>query len=134
MVGVHDGDTITVLTADKERVRIRLEGIDAPELGQPFGKESKKVLSDLIFGKLVIVHDKGPDIYKRTLGRVICGPVDVNLEMVRQGFAWWFRRYSNELALITAENEAKQNQRGLWADKEPVPPWLWRKQSKTSKQ
>jgi micrococcal nuclease len=133
-VGVHDGDSITLLTSDKKQIKIRLEGIDAPELGQPFGKEAKKAMSDLVFGKHVVIHDHGLDIYKRTLGRVICEGLDVNLEMVKQGMAWRFRRYNNELSMRQAEAGAREAKRGLWADKGPVPPWEWRKEKRDHEQ
>ena len=72
VVGVHDGDTITLLTAGRNQVKVRLEGIDAPELNQDFGNAAKKALSELVFGQKVVVHQKGLDRYKRTLGRGVC--------------------------------------------------------------
>jgi len=126
VVGVHDGDTITVLTAEKNSVKIRLEGIDAPELKQAFGSKSKAELSGLVFGKEVIVADKGTDRYKRTLGRVACNGADVNLEMVKRGMAWRYVKYSKEPALISGEKEARAAGRGLWAEDKAIPPWIWR--------
>jgi micrococcal nuclease len=132
IVGVHDGDSITLLTEAKEQVKIRLEGIDAPELKQPFSNAAKQALSAMVFDKQVVIRNKGQDRYKRTLGRVFCGGMDVNLEMVKQGFAWRYDKYSKEPALIEAQKEAKAARRGLWSDKEPAPPWEWRKK-KTEK-
>ena len=81
---------------------IRLEGIDAPELGQAFGKAAKEALSGLIFGKLVEVEPLGVDRYKRTLARLYADGLPVNVEMVRMGFAWRFVRYSADSQLIAA--------------------------------
>ena len=127
VVGVHDGDTITLLTTDKTQVKVRLEGIDVPELNQDFGNAAKKALSELVFGQQVVVHQKGLDRYKRTLGRVFVGATDANLEVVRLGLAWRYDKYSNEAALLRAQNEARDARRGLWAAPNPIPPWEWRK-------
>lgn len=127
VVGVHDGDSITVLTADKVQVKVRLEGIDAPELKQAFGNTAKAALSGLVFEKPVVVNVTGKDRYKRTLGVVMVGGVNANLELVRLGMAWRYDKYSKDAALLAAQNEAKAAKRGLWADSDPVPPWAWRK-------
>ena len=80
----------------------------------------------------VEVEDK--DRYGRIVGRVFAGGVAVNVEMVRRGFAWWFRTYAKKSAdLATAETEAKNAGRGLWADKAPVPPWEFRKNAGNQK-
>ena len=127
IVGVHDGDTVTVLTADKTQIKMRLEGIDAPELKQAFGARAKQELSTLVFGKEVRVQNKGHDRYKRTIGRILCEGVDVNLEMVKRGMAWRYVKYSKEPALIAAEIEARTTKCGLWSEENPIPPWEWRK-------
>jgi endonuclease YncB( thermonuclease family) len=128
VVGVHDGDTITVLTSESVQIKIRLEGIDAPELEQPYGQKAKAALSKIAFGKKVAIIDHGKDRYKRTLGRIICGKTDVNLEMVHRGIAWRYEKYSQEPALIEAQSLAKTMGNGLWAGDEPVPPSKWRGQ------
>jgi micrococcal nuclease len=127
VVGVSDGDSITVLTVDMAQVKIRLDGIDAPEAKQAFGAKAKAALSNLVFGKTVLVRSKGLDRYRRTLGRVEVDGVDVNLRMVRDGFAWHYVAYSKDAALATAQAEAKAGKRGLWIDAGPVPPWGFRK-------
>lgn len=127
VVGVADGDTITVLDADKVQHKIRLAEIDAPEKAQPFGNRSKQALNELVHGKVVRVVEHGHDKYKRTIGRVYQGDVDVNAEQVKQGLAWVYRKYSKDATLSPLENEAKAQRLGLWADAEPVPPWRWRK-------
>ena len=116
---------------DSKETSIRLEGIDAPELGQPSGKAAKQALSALVFGQVATIKPlEKPDRYGRTLARVFVDGTDVNLEMIRQGMAWHFTTYSKEAALADAEKEARAAKRGLWADREPVAPWEWRKAEK----
>ncbi len=130
IVGITDGDTVTLLTADKTQIKIRLEGIDAPEKKQPFGQKAKEELSTLIFGKDVVIHWKSKDRYQRVIGRINCAGLDVNLEMVKRGMAWRYDKYSKEKAFIDAQAEAKAAGRGLWTDKEPIAPWEWRAEKK----
>lgn len=125
VVGVSDGDTITVLK-DREQVKVRLVEIDAPEKGQAFGNRSKQALSALVHGKQVEIRVHGTDRYGRTLGRVHQSGLDVNAEMVRRGMAWVYVKYARDKGLYQLEAEAREQRRGLWADKEPVPPWEWR--------
>lgn len=125
VVGVADGDTITVMH-DKEPVKVRLAEIDAPEKAQAFGKKSKQALSALVFGKSVTVVEQGHDKYRRTIGRVYSGGMDVSAEQIRQGMAWVYRKYSKDKTLLPLEDEARALRRGLWIDTEPVPPWEWR--------
>lgn len=133
VVGVADGDTITVLTTDKTQVRVRFYGIDAPESRQAFGAASKKALSERVFKKTVRVEVVDTDRYGRSVGRVFLGDIDVGLEQVKAGLAWWYVHYAaNDEALCDAEAEARQAKRGLWADKEPTPPWAWRRSTSTS--
>jgi len=93
---VHDGDTKTVLTAGNVQLKIRLEEIDAPEIKQPFGQQSKQALSALVFGKVVEIWSTGKDRYCRTRARIFVDGTDVNLAMVRSGMAWRFDRYSKD--------------------------------------
>jgi micrococcal nuclease len=126
VVAVADGDTITVLR-NREQVKVRLMEIDAPEKAQPFGNRSKQLLSALVHGQEVRVMENGQDKYRRTLGRIYRGDMDVNAEMVRQGMAWVYRKYAPKNSpLIEIEAQAKKERRGLWADNEPAPPWEWR--------
>ncbi len=128
VVGVHDGDTLTLLVDGNREVKIRLDGIDAPELGQPFGKNAKAALSATVFEKAVTVKVGTTDRYGRTIGRIYLNDQDVNLGMVRTGFAWWYRQYApKDGALEMAEKYAKIRKDGLWADLEPIAPWEWRK-------
>lgn len=132
VVGVADGDTVTVLDADKVQHKIRLTGIDAPEKKQPFGNRSKQSLSDMVFNKTLTVETDKRDRYGRELGKVMEGGKDVNLEQVRAGMAWHYKAYgrtqsaTDRQAYADAENEAMAAKRGLWVDADPTPPWEWR--------
>jgi len=131
VVSVHDGDTLTVLV-DRKQVRVRLVDIDAPELGQAFGKRSRQALSVLCHGRQAQVEDKGKDRYGRTLGNVTCAGVIANREQVRTGMAWVFERYAPKGSpLYAVQTEARAARRGLWQDAGPVPPWDWRKVDRT---
>jgi endonuclease YncB( thermonuclease family) len=132
VVGVADGDTITVLDATNTQFKIRLSGIDAPEKKQAFGQVSKKSLSDLVYDKQVNVEYEKKDRYGRTVGKVLVNGVDANLEQVKHGLAWFYRKYQNEMVLadrlnyLHAEEAAHAAKAGLWFDAEPVAPWDFR--------
>lgn len=133
VVGVSDGDTITILDNRMNQHKIRLSGIDAPEKSQPFGQVSKRSLSDLVFSQSVDVEYDQEDRYQRKLGKVILGGHDINLEQVRRGYAWHYKAYmksqpvTDRIKYSNAEDAAYQAKDGLWADKNPVPPWEFRK-------
>lgn len=133
VVGVADGDTITVLGADNRQTRVRLQGIDAPESRQAFGQTSKQNLSDLVFDRQVIVEYEKNDRYGRTLGKVVASGRDVNLLQVKAGLAWHYKYYQDEQSPVDrrlyadAETEARSARRGLWADPKPIPPWDFRR-------
>ncbi len=111
----------------QRQVRVRLAEIDAPELGQPFGKRSRQSLNELCHGKAANVEDRGPDRYGRTIGLVLCAGIDANAEQVRRGMAWVYQQYAPKASLLYAlEGEARAERRGLWGDLDPVPPWKWR--------
>lgn len=133
VVGVHDGDTLTLLTSDKTQVKIRLEGIDAPELNQPFGQKAKSALSDLVFTKKIKITMVGKDPYQRILGRVFVEKVDVNLELIRLGFAWHYVKYSDDPSLKDSQATAQKAGLGLWAVSDAVAPWEWRSSLKENK-
>lgn len=130
VVSVHDGDTVRVLLDGKVQVKIRLFGIDAPETSQDFGKVSRDELRGLIHGKEVKVLSKGKDRYGRTLGIIYFENQDINLEMVRRGMVWVYRRYSLDKDYLKAEEKAKSEKLGLWKHKNPVPPWEFRRESR----
>lgn len=130
VVGVHDGDTITLRTQTNQTVKVRLLGIDAPEIGQPFGTKSKQALSSMVFGRDVLVASTGEDKYGRVLGDIRAGQVWANLMMVQLGMAWHYVKYDQRPELSAAEIEAHSSRRGLWSDPNAMPPWDWRKKGK----
>lgn len=130
VVGVHDGDSITVLASGNEQLKVRLDGIDAPELKQQFSQSAKEALSSLVFGKTVSFERLKKDRYGRTIAVVFVGQINVNLELVKQGFAWRYDKYSQDPVLLDAQNSAKASKKGLWADPSPMPPWDWRASKK----
>lgn len=144
VVGIIDGDTLDVLTEDRMKIRIRLNGIDAPETGQPFGKNAKQYLSDTIGGMSVRIVSHEKDRYGRTIGDVFfenaagpdfqpgtyLPPWNINRELVKRGLAWHYKKYSDDENLAMDEIRAKDLKLGLWSDARSVPPWDWRKLSK----
>jgi len=136
VVGVSDGDTVTVLDASRQPHKIRLLGIDAPEKAQPFGKVAKQILSDRIYEKHVRVQEKSLDRYGRTLGKILLEDADINLEMVKAGLAWHYKHYADDQfpgdaeLYAQAEAQARGDRLGLWAYGDPVEPWAWRQEQK----
>lgn len=136
VIGIADGDTFTLLTAQNEQKKVRLAEIDCPESGQPYGKKAKEILSQLIFSKAVRVVQTDLDHYGRIVARVYQGSTDINAEMTRQGAAWVYREYARDQTLYTLEKDAKAAKTGLWSlpVAQQVPPWQWRRAgAKTSK-
>lgn len=133
VVGVADGDTITILEASRHVHRIRYAGIDAPEKAQPFGQRSKQNLARLVEGRDVVAQCGKVDRYGRKVCKVLLDGVDTNLAQVQAGFAWHYRQYASEQSLgdraayAEAEVKARQASKGLWVDPSPVPPWDWRR-------
>ncbi len=147
VVGVHDGNTITVLDANRKQYNIRLAGIAAPKLGQAFGNASKQNLSDLIYRKQVTVEWNKYDRSGCIVGKVNFVPTtciavacldgsDAGYEQVATGSAWHYKKYAGDQSrndrerYAVAESQARTAKRGLWADSQPVPPWEWRHNKK----
>ncbi|MDX1960871.1 MAG: thermonuclease family protein [Leptospiraceae bacterium] len=126
VVSVHDGDTVRILVENKQ-VKVRLFGIDAPETNQAFGTKSKEALKSLVHKKQVTVDHKGKDQFGRTLGVIFLEGKDINLEMLKLGMVWVYKIHRKKGPYLSAEEEAKKNSIGLWADKDPTPPWIFRK-------
>jgi endonuclease YncB( thermonuclease family) len=133
IVAVHDGDTVTLVDRNNLQHRIRLSQIDAPEIGhgksnpgQPFGRASKQSLSDLVYGREVRADCETKDKYGRLVCAIWIGQMDVNLEQVRRGMAWVYRKYARETSYYQAEEEARRTGRGLWGHTDAIPPWEWR--------
>ena len=144
VIGVSDGDTISVLDARHQVHKIRLAGIDAPEKAQPFGQRSKAGLSSTVFNREVEVIGSKRDRYGRIVAKVLVAETecaaadcpksrDAGLMQVQAGLAWWYRAYAREqrpedrIRYDAAETGARQQRMGLWQDKDPTPPWDWRR-------
>jgi len=128
VVSIADGDTFTLLTNEKKQVKIRLYGIDCPERKQPFGTAAKQKLSELVFDKQVQVKKMDIDRYGRTVA-IVYGEANscINEEMLKSGFAWHYIQYDNSAYWQQLEDKARGKKIGLWAEKDPVPPWQWRR-------
>jgi endonuclease YncB( thermonuclease family) len=127
VVSIADGDTLTVLDEHDSQHRIRLFGIDAPEKGQAFGNRAKENLSNKVFGKTVRVEVVDVDRYGRQVGRIYLGGRFINLEQARDGYAWRYPEFDRRHEFDAAEAEAREHRRGLWADRDPIPPWEYRR-------
>ena len=129
VVSVTDGDTIKILTPTKQQIKVRLADIDTPERGQPYGQKARQVLGDKIHRRQVEVEKVTTDRYQRLVGRVFLEGRNINAEMVEDGAAWVYRKYSDDPHLLELERQAREQGRGLWAlqPDQRVPPWEWRK-------
>jgi len=136
VIAVSDGDTLTILDTERKQYKIRLGGIDAPEMSQSFGQRSKRSLSDLVFTQTVEVETHKSDRYGRLVGKVLHQGTDINLQQVRLGMAWHYKDYANEQSAedretyAAAEEAALNSKLGLWSEAVPMPPWAWRKKEK----
>ena len=130
-VGITDGDTITVLVG-ADRKKIRLEGVDAPERGQPFSNRSRQFISSLVSNREVRILPREQDRYGRLVARVRVDDLDLSLELVRAGLAWHYKRYSSDPGLAAAELQARTERLGLWSLTAPVPPWEVKRRSRAN--
>ncbi len=128
VVGVADGDTLTVLDG-KRQVRVRLWGIDAPERGQPWSSRSREVLAARAMHRKATVATRGHDGYGRTLARVVVDGVDLGEAQLADGLAWVYRRYASDASMIALEDGARAARRGLWSQRDPEPPWRYRERT-----
>ncbi|MEC4749887.1 thermonuclease family protein [Methylomicrobium sp. Wu6] len=126
VVGIHDSDTLTLLVAGNQTVKIRLAQIDAPESDQAFGQKSRQSLAEMVFNKSVSVEKETVDKYGRVVGTVFADGIDVNKNQVVRGMAWMYRKYAHDKTLVQIEDNARQARAGLWSDPNPVPPWEYR--------
>lgn len=133
VVGVADGDTLTLLDEQRQQHRIRLDGIDAPERTQPFGQRARQSLAAMAHGREAMAECPKTDKYGRSVCRVVVDGVDVGLEQVRRGLAWHYVRYAREqspearVAYARAEEQARGERSGLWSTRDPTPPWDYRR-------
>jgi endonuclease YncB( thermonuclease family) len=145
VTAISDGATLTVVDRAKAQYRIRLAAVDAPEARQPFAKESRQHLSDLLLGKAVKVEWRQRDRFGRIVGKVLlqappcptCSKtLDAGLAQLEAGLAWWYRQDRRGQSLSDqgyyeyAEFDAKARRIGLWRDAAPVPPWEWRRRNR----
>lgn len=134
VIAISDGDTLTLLINGNRQIKIRLAAIDAPENSQAYGNRAKQQLSDLCFAKNATLKVVSTDRYGRTVGDIYCAGSNANLEMVKSGLAWVFRKYDKGFEyLYESEEEAKTAKRGLWADPNPIAPWDWRQSKRSDK-
>lgn len=139
VINVHDGDTVTVLDRNNKKTHIRLQGIDAPELKQEYGSASQQNLSRMVLGKQVTIVWTKLDKYRRTVGTIMLDGQDVNIEQVKAGLAWHFKKYADEqdpadrATYAAAEVQARSAKLGLWKDTNPTPPGDWRADIKTKR-
>jgi len=128
---VIDGDSVLVLDPkDNKEYEVQLEGLDAPELKQEFGKESSEALAKMIEKKELWISWKAKDNFERLLAQVYVGETHINSEMLKSGMAWHFKRYNKSEALAKLETEAKEAKKGLWKNSSPTAPWDYRKENK----
>lgn len=136
VVGVIDGDTVDVLVDGRDKYRIRVAGIDAPEKGQAFGQAAKRHMSDLIRGRDAQVEFTKRDRYARIVGVVRLEGRDAGLALIQSGLAWHYVKYMSEQSpsdresYASSESVARRARIGLWSDGTPIPPWDWRRKSK----
>ena len=133
VVGVHDGDTVTLLMAGNRQIKVRLAQIDAPELDQAFGQQSKQSLSAMVFNKTINVEKETMDKYGRTVGTLFINDLDANKEQIKLGMGWVYRKYLRDQSLLLIEEAARQAKVGLWADANPMAPWDYRHGGKEKK-
>lgn len=128
---IIDGDSIKVRGADGKEYEVQIEGTDAPEIKQEYGKESTEALKKMLFDSDVRVSWKKKDNFERLLAQVYRGEKHINAEMIRSGNAWHFKRYNQSQALADLELEAKKEKRGLWKAENPTAPWDYRKENRS---
>lgn len=132
VIAVHDGDTLTMQMGNYHRIIIRLAEIDAPEVKQPYGDESRQALIDLVQGQRIVMHKVATDKYHRTVGTVYRSEdgLNVNQELVWDGDAWAYRAYLLTHTMLVLEDAARASETGLWAlpEEARLPPWRWRQE------
>ncbi len=123
---VIDGDTVYGLLGDKT-YKIRLAEIDAPERDQPFGRQSKVFLRNLLVDGEFDAHISSEDQYGRYIARLYSNGIDINRKMVSEGMAWVYDYYVIDKTLYLNQEDAQKLKKGIWSKRYPAPPWEWRK-------
>ena len=129
VLDIEDGDSITV-RINQTNYRIRLAEIDAPEMDQAWGEESKSALQEKLGNEEVALEIIDVDRYSRLVARVFLNGRQINREMVEEGHAWVYLEYLRDETLLDPEGKAKKKKLGLWASEAAVAPWLWRKRKR----
>ena len=133
---VIDADTVIIESEEGAKYKVRLLGIDAPEIKQNYGKESTRYLSSMVLGKALVVIGSKKDRYKRLLGKLVLDGYDINLNLVKNGMAWHYKRYKSsqnkkdQFLYSNAAKYAEENKLGLWSKNSPISPWQWRENNK----
>ena len=133
---VIDADTVIIESEKGAKYKVRLLGIDAPEIKQNYGKESTRYLSSMVLGKALVVIGSKKDRYKRLLGKLVLDGYDINLNLVKNGMAWHYKRYKSsqnkkdQFLYSNAAKYAEENKLGLWSKNSPISPWQWRENNK----
>ena len=134
VVGIMDGDTFKLLTADSTLIRVRLANIDCPEKKQAYSAKATEFTSKAIFGKMVIVNVQSKDRYRRYIANVIYDDsLSLCHELAKNGLAWHYVKFSKDKTLQQMEDKARKSKIGLWQDSKPVAPWEWRESQKKKK-
>tara|TARA_A100000164_G_scaffold346504_1_gene347198 strand:- start:4 stop:453 length:450 start_codon:yes stop_codon:yes gene_type:complete len=126
VISVIDGDTIHVINQSL-KITVRLSGIDTPELKQMYGNEAKDILSEKILNKIVTIKGISKDRYGRLIGDIFLNDRWINYELINEGIAWHYKKYSDDIKLSKAEKEARDNGIGIWSQINPIAPWNYRK-------
>lgn len=130
VIGVNSGDTVVVKLDDQTQMRVRLDGIDCPELMQEYGDSAKMATVGMCFKKHIRIDKTGIDSYGRTLGFVYAGDICINKELLRLGLAWHYVHYNSDPELAQLEQTARKNKIGLWRQSNPEAPWDFRRKNK----
>lgn len=131
IISITDGDTVKLLTKDSTLIKVRIANIDCPERKQPFSQRAKQFTSEAVFGKEVKLEYLKKDRYGRFIGHIIYkDSLNLGKELLRNGLAWHYRKYSKDSILQALEDNARKNKLGLWQDKNAIAPWEWRDRKK----
>jgi endonuclease YncB( thermonuclease family) len=138
ITGIVEGDTIKVRILAKPEIKVRIAFIDAPEKGQAFDQRAKQAMSELVFGKDVVLQPHTIDRSGRLVARVLVDGQDAGLELLKQGLCWVYEKNVGEASALVqaryrnAQDAAQAQKAGLWQDPDPMPPWNWRKEKDTT--
>lgn len=128
IVRVSDGDTVVLLDSNNVQHKVRLDGIDCPEKGQPFGTKATNFVKEITrnSGIVTVEWDK-KDRYGRILGYLYVDSINVNKELLKNGLAWHYKHFNKDEELAKLEREAKDKKLNIWSNKNPIEPYQWRK-------